>query len=214
LIHFSATTDEWFSAFRGDAWRRSFCAPEAVSFRPIGWLAAALALLGSIVAPILAQQPVDRRKEYNVKAAYVYSFGRYVTWPEESFVVTEDRFVIGVVGESPLTGVLRRIAQVRKINGRQIELVEFASLGELRPCQILFVSRTVVQEFLEQSASLDTSGMLVVGESPGFADRAGAINFYLDFQSVRFEINPQASSQRGVQMGAKLLTLGRPIEAD
>ncbi len=198
---------------RHGTWQRFRCAPwQRLSALGMTGLMAMVAV-SAAASPAIAQQVIDRRKEYNVKAAYVYSFGRYVTWPAESFQATNDQFVIGIVGDSPLAEPLTRIAKVRKIMGHQIEIRRFSTLAEYHPCQILFIAGPTSTEIQQQLAQLRLHGVLVVGESVGFATRGGAINFRLELESVRFEINVEAARAQGLQMGAKLLTLGRPIKS-
>ena len=92
----------------------------------------------------LAQQPeIDQRHAYNVKAAFLYSFGRYVDWPESSFDQTGGNFTIGVVGQNPFAGALERIASTKTVHGRTITVQYFDTIEDYRPCQILFFPSSV-----------------------------------------------------------------------
>jgi hypothetical protein len=50
--------------------------------------------------------------------------------------------------------------------------------------------------------------ILLVGESPGFAERGGIINFYQSGNNVRFELNPDRGIESRLSLNAKLLSLG------
>jgi YfiR/HmsC-like len=158
------------------------------------------------------QDAVNPQYEYNIKAAFLYSFGRYVEWPKEAFAERSGAFVIGVCGEDPFGQALDRIAQAKTIQGRRIIIQRMATIEELQPCHILFVSRLITPE--QQTAiynKLRDKWTLLVGESPGFAVRGGGINFFLEGGTVRFEINVEAIRQEKLLLDAKLLNLGKKV---
>jgi hypothetical protein len=157
----------------------------------------------------LGQCQINARTAYNVKAAFLYSFGRYVAWPPQAFDGDDDPFVIGVVGTDPFGGALDQIAKLKKIQGRSIVVRRFASLGDYTPCHILFVPATTSSE--SQLAAIEKTAsdhVLIVGESPSFASSGGVVNFQLSAGKVRFEINLTAAKRRELALDAKLLNLG------
>jgi hypothetical protein len=153
---------------------------------------------------------VDPQKEYNVKGAYLYSFGRYATWPASAFVGDEEPFVIGVLGSAPLDPILERISTSKTIQGRRIDVRTYRTAEETGICHILFVARTVPPDV--QQAAIERhrqSAVLLIGETPGFTQWGGVINFFLEEESVRFEINVTAARERQISIDAKLLRLAR-----
>lgn len=153
---------------------------------------------------------IDPRQEYNVKAVYLYSFGRYVTWPSMAFDSNSSPFVIGILGEDPLGMAIDQIAQLKKIQGRAIVVRRFASLDSYRPCHMVFVAKSVPPE--EQVAVIAQSRskpVLLVGEFPGFAAQGGTVNFFMSGDTVRFEINREAAKAQGLEIDARLLSLAR-----
>ena len=167
------------------------------------------------VAPALGQQAdaASLPNEYVVKAAFLHSFGRYIEWPEDTFRNESDPFVIGIVGKDSFCGALDEVAAKKTIQDRQIIVRRFASLGQYKqPCHILFVSRSLPQD--QQTALIQKTrgtAMLLVGETPGFAERGGGANFVVDEDQVRFEINVATARQSRLRMDAKLLNLGKPV---
>jgi len=157
-------------------------------------------------------EAINPQYEYNVKAAFLYSFGRYVEWPKEAFAERSGAFVIGVCGEDPFGQILDRIAQSKTIQGRHIIIQRMATIEELQPCHILFVSRSIppAQQIAIINKMRD-KGTLLVGEVPGFAERGGGINFFLEGGTVRFEINVEAVRQEKLLLDAKLLNLGKKV---
>jgi hypothetical protein len=173
----------------------------------------AVLLCAANLPRLLQAQVIDRTREYNVKAVFLYSFGRYVTWPEEGFAATGDRFVIAVYGETPIDAALGRIAQKRTINGRKMVVRQITSPENVGDCQILFVAASTTDE--DRAAlmkAVEGSHVLLVGESTQFAEVGGCIGFYLSGETVRFAINVEAARREGLTLNAKLLSLGRRID--
>jgi hypothetical protein len=154
---------------------------------------------------------IDREPE--IKAAYLYNFGRYVEWPAESAAAgTSGAFVIGVVGDTPVLTPLRTIAATKKVGGRPITLIEMKGEADYRPCQLLFVPAgqdpEVVKAIVKKSREAPT---LVVGEEEGFALKHGHIGFYTEQNNMKFEINGAGAERSGLKISSKLLTLGRIV---
>ena len=89
---------------------------------------------------VLAQQSGEIDREYTIKRAFLYNFGRYVQWPATAFVDDHAPFVIGVLGTDPFGAVLDEIATSAKIDGRTVVAKRFSTLAEYSPCHILFIA--------------------------------------------------------------------------
>lgn len=176
---------------------------------PFCW---ALAYLDSM--SVIGQEIIDPRLEYNVKAASIYAFGRYVTWPDAAFENEKSPFVIGVLGANPFGDALQRIAEKKTVGEHKIVVRQLNSPKDCLQCHIVFVARsvepTVEAELFRQAAG---KPVLLVGESPGFAERGGIINFYPSGANVRFELNPEKGAANRLGLDAKLLSLGKKASA-
>jgi hypothetical protein len=167
------------------------------------------ALAGTLAASVRAQEVIDPRLEYNVKAASIYAFGRYVTWPNSVFENDKSPFVIGVFGNNPFFDSLDRIAAKKTVNERPIVIRLLKSVNECETCHIVFIPRTVPRnEEAEVLAKLAGKPVLLVGESSGFTERGGIINFYQSGSNVRFELNSEKGIEARLSLNAKLLSLG------
>ena len=94
------------------------------------------------VSPGQSGAVVNTRHEYNVKAAFLYGFGRYIEWHGDTFEKNKGAFTIGVLGEDPFGGALDRIARQKKVQGRTVVIRRWKSFDQYEPCHILFVPRT------------------------------------------------------------------------
>ena len=188
------------------------------------WAAGMISLLlVDLIAQVRGQSPnltessrqaeaTNLQHEYNVKAAFLYSFGRYVEWPKDAFEERSGAFVVGIFGEDPFEQILDRIAQSKTIQGRRIVIQKMASIEEMQTCHILFVSHSVSPAQHDAIINkMRDKPTLLVGETPGFAEHGGGLNFFLEGGTVRFEINVEAIRQKMLIIDAKLLNLGKKV---
>jgi hypothetical protein len=164
-------------------------------------------------AESVAQEVISR--EYTIKAAYLYNFGRYVKWPDGTFHSDAVPFVIGVFGTDPFGSSLDDIAAAKNVDGRKIVLRRFSALNDYTPSQILFVPKSTDPQLqIEIIQKLRDLPVLLVGETPAFAQRGGTINFFIEENKLRFTVNQQAAIHSGLRISAKLLSLAKLIDED
>ena len=163
--------------------------------------------LGLLALPAQAQVS----KEYQIKAAFLYNFAKFVEWPAQSFASTNSPLVIGVVGKSPFGTELEKVVTNRKINGRDILVRQIETLAEAGGVHLLFFSAaedTRAGQTLEDFHSL---GILTVGETEPFSARGGMIAFLLEGDKVRFDINVEAAEQAGLKISVQLQKLAKSV---
>ena len=171
-------------------------------------LIAATALAGSalILEGRDAQaQGVDRSPQ--IKAACIYNFVKFVDWPDR-VLPANNTLVIGVLGQSPvgsaLTGLNGKSAKNRTLVVRQL-----SSPGEVRNCQVVFVSPSELGRLGQFVEAAHDASVLTVGDSDGFARAGGVINFIEQGNRVRFEINSAAAEKSKLTISSQLLRLAK-----
>jgi hypothetical protein len=186
------------------------CARQRCQARPwVRWLARVLCgwcLLASLAAG-LAQDSVS--KEYQIKAAYLYNFAKFVEWPAESFTNSQSPLVIGVFGQNPFGDEFQMIAKDHKINGRDIVFKPVSTAAEAQGVHLIFFGATEDDHVAETLAALKNAHVLAVGESDKFIAAGGDINFVREADKVRFEINAAAAGRHGLKISAQLLKLAK-----
>jgi hypothetical protein len=171
-------------------------------------VAAALVLSTALVrAQPQPASPAASPTEYQVKAAFLYNFARFVEWPTEARHEPGAPFVIAILGRDPFGAVLDETVAGKTVAGRPIEVRRAASVDDARDAQIVFISPSERPNTGAILKALERPGVLTVGDPDGFAQRGGAINFTLQARKVRFEINPAAAEQAGLKMSSQLLKL-------
>lgn len=149
-------------------------------------------------------------KEYQLKAAFIYNFAKFVEWPAQKFVHTDSPIVIGVYGSNPFGNELLNTVKGRKINGRAIQIIAVNSATTARETHLLFVSAGSVGSFGAISGSLG-QGVLVVGETPQLTNQGGMIIFNLVGDKLRFEINMTKANRSGLKISSQLQKLASAI---
>jgi len=160
----------------------------------------------------VAQQGGEIDREYSIKGAFLYNFGRYVRWPATAFADDRAPFVIGVLGTDPFGAVLDEIASSARVVGRAVVAKRFATFADYSPCHILFISAsTDVKIKAEALAKLQNKGVLLVSEEAGLVQQGAAVNFYIENNKVRFEINVETARQQQLKVSSKLLSLAKIV---
>lgn len=151
-------------------------------------------------------------KEYQIKAAFLFNFMQFVEWPPTVFKDANDPFRIGVLGQDPFNAALEDTVQGETISNHKIIVEHAMQVDDLKNCQLIFISKSEKKHVTEILSALDDKPVLTVSEIEGFAERGGGINFYLEGNKVRFEVNPDAARHDGLKVSSQLLSLGKIIE--
>ncbi len=148
--------------------------------------------------------------EYEVKAAFLYNFTKFVEWPPSAFAEGNGELRICVLGEDPFGRSLNAAVGVgEEVEGHKLVVWRPDTLAHAAGCQILFVSRSERERLPQILAPLKSSPVLTVGDTKGFLDQGGIVNFILEGSKVHFEINPAAADQAKLKISSKLLRLAR-----
>jgi hypothetical protein len=143
--------------------------------------------------------------ESQVKAACLFSLSKYVEWPASRFPEKTSPIVLGLHGEDRLGNDLGPLVATRLIDNRKVILNRVATAAEWRDCHILFISASETQRLPDILSKLNGVPVLTVGESPGFLEHGGIINFVMKERKVRLEVNLAAAEKAGLKISARLL---------
>jgi len=145
--------------------------------------------------------------EYEVKAAFVYNFIRFVEWPAESFAGPESPYVVCVVGEDPFGPVLERVLADRVVMNRRVESRRVSSTAAVgSSCHVAFVGEGNADAVLR-----GPHGVLTVGEGRQFTLSGGMIELHLEEQKVRFSVNVAPANAAGLRISSQLLKLAEVV---
>jgi len=145
--------------------------------------------------------------EYQVKAAYLFNFLKFVEWPDDPGADPHGKWVIGFVGDSPIADELMRLVAGKNVLGRELEVRKFHGSDNLRECNILFISETEKKHLPPILAELRGSAVLTVADMNNFVGSGGMVQFVVEDARVRLAIDVGATSRARLKVSSKLLSL-------
>lgn len=148
--------------------------------------------------------PQEQAKEYNLKAAFIYNFTKYIEWNEPA---DENEFIIGIIGESPINDPLAEIVKTETVDNKKITLRQFATPSDISSCHILFITHNCHFPLEDILGKTSGKGTLIISEKNGYAVQGTAINFVIVKQKLKFEANVKALNAAKLTASSQLLKL-------
>lgn len=178
-------------------------------------------------------------KEYQVKAAFLYHFTKFIDWPKAKEDDSEkpktpdkandkDTIIIGIIGESPFDHAFdpilakkgrdkkliiksfKTFTDIKKINDKDKRLWN-KRVDALRGCHLLFFCNSERDSTAEIIKTLKDAPILTVGETSDFLKQGGIIKFVVDKKKIQFEVNMTAAEKTGLNIRSKLLRLAKKV---
>ncbi|MGA9882592.1 MAG: YfiR family protein [Candidatus Acidiferrales bacterium] len=172
------------------------------------WSSFAL-LVALLFAPTLRAQQA-KTTEYQVKAAYLYNFGLFVSWPAGAKSSPEP-FGVCVLGKDPFGPILDSTFAGEMLDGRAIAVRRLADAHDAHSCGILFISRSEAKKLDAILSAVGKAAILTVSDIPDFSQRGGMIEFVWDGDNVRFEVNLTAADAAGLTLSSNLLKVATSV---
>ncbi|MBL4623610.1 MAG: YfiR family protein [Flavobacteriales bacterium] len=144
-----------------------------------------------------------------MKAVFVYNFTRYIEWPEE---YKQGNFVIGLLGETPITAEIDKVAATKKAVNQTIEIKKFNSLSDISECHILYVASSNSGDLSAALQKTKGRSTLVITEQDGLAVKGAGISFKVVNNRQKFEINKRNIENRKMIVGSALLSLAIVVD--
>jgi hypothetical protein len=143
--------------------------------------------------------------DYAVEANIIFRFTKYIEWPTSSR--TGD-FIIGIVGDSPLTDELKSFVVNKMAGSRKITIKKYSSVAGSFNCDILFISEDESSNLKKIATRTAGSPILLVSESDGLALQGACINFIIVSDHLKLEINKNNIEHRNLSIASELVQVG------
>jgi len=182
-------------------------------------LLATPAVVAALIALPRLQAQHPKPTEYQVKATYLYNFSRFVEWPSKVTQAQSDPFVICVLGQDPFGPALNAILADETIAGKSVVAkripaaipVAILASQDAANCRVLFISSSEDKRLKEILTSLGTASVLTVSDLPEFVRRGGMVQFVLEGNRVRFEVNLATAEHAGLTLSSELLKVATNV---
>jgi len=168
-------------------------------------------LLACVTALMLPSRTVAQTDlEYQVKAAFLLNFAKFVEWPSSAFTDSDSPIAICILGKDPFGRAIDDLVQGEAADGRKLIVRRTSQLPAPQACQVAFVEGSTKD--VAKIVNGLGRGVLTVGEGGSFLREGGIIAFVIENRRVRFDINQTAAESAALKLSSKLLSVARSIE--
>ena len=149
--------------------------------------------------------------EYYIKAAYLYNFAKFMTWPDDTFEGPDSPFILCIVGNSPFGEAIKTLDN-KMIGKRKYVVQSCEDLGQVQKCHILYVSPSEqghIQTILNKAAGISC---LTVSDLEDFTQNGGMVRFFLKGKKIQFEINIDNVKRSKLNVSSRLLKIATIVK--
>ena len=157
--------------------------------------------------PATAQGP---SREPEIKAAFLYNFIKFVDWPAESLPETSDTITVCVLSTDPFGEALETL-RGKTVKGRRLGIRKIEAGVAMDGCHVAFMGSSEERRLPQVMQSVQGSSVLTVGETNKFLAAGGVINFVIERNKVRFEVNLNSAERARLKLSSQLLSLATVV---
>jgi hypothetical protein len=163
----------------------------------------AFSVFSAAWAALAGQACAQGSLEYPVKAAFLYKFGSFVSWPPAAFAKPDAPVVVCVLGKDPFGATLDRLVRDATVNGRKVAVRRVSEVDAGSGCHIVYLGAGTTAEALR---AVQGAPVLTVSDEAQGGPR-GVLHFVVQEGRVRFQADPAAGARQGLQISSRLLNL-------
>ncbi len=157
----------------------------------------------------------QRYTEYEVKAAYIYNFAKFIEWPDSVFEQKDSPLILGIYNGDPFGDIIEKTFTNNTIKDRKWSVKYYKDINEISYCHILFVPKIDKAELLKVLNIVKNKAILSVGDNvDNFCQMGGIINFTAQSSKYRFEINNFEAKKSKLEISSKLLILSKIVRTN
>jgi hypothetical protein len=183
----------------------------------------AVLLAASVWASSNLYPQTAKPTEYQVKAAYLANFAKFVEWPQAASAPPsaaaqgnaagqpDEPLAICVLGQDPFGPALDAALSGESVGRHPLVPRRVANAKDAEAiCRVVFIAEDD-RDLRKDLAVLDKSPVLTVGGQAEFLKRGGMIQFVLEGNRVRFEVNLTAAKRAGLNLNSELLKVASAV---
>jgi hypothetical protein len=170
----------------------------------------ALLCICMAAAAVAQPDPDAVAAQQRIEAAYIYKFGSYISWPDNSFAGADSPLVIGVAGSDSLADELTALVSNRQVNGRNVQVRRLRAGQSIAGVHLLFVAAGTSQGQTLIDAARGAPTVCVTEGDDGL-ERGADMSFVLVDNRVRFDISLDATQASGIKVSSQLLSVADKV---
>lgn len=156
-----------------------------------------------LLACLLTQSALATPREYQLKAAFIFNFIKFVEWPSQNGPIN-----VGILGDDPFQGELKKL-ETKTVGGRSLKVSSVKDINQAKSYQVVFSSDpTTAQKMV---TALEGLPILTISDAPGFSEKGGAITLMSSRNRIRFAINKSTLEKSKLKASSKLLGLAEKL---
>ncbi|MDV6342595.1 YfiR family protein [Nitrosomonas sp. Is24] len=164
-------------------------------------------LLCSASIALASNAHADESGEYMLKAAFLYNFAIFTSWPERSM----DNFNLCIYGKDPFNRDFDSLMQKKNVNERKVIIHRINTTDRLDQCQLVFISRSAIGDLAGVINSIKDKPVLTVADSPGVSEQGVVLNMNVKDDKITFEANLNRARKAGLNLSSQLLRLATEV---
>lgn len=146
-----------------------------------------------------------------IKAAYIERITRFVEWPQRDQSHDTTVFVIGVFGDRDFLKILKESLKNKTIKGKIVEILELKNLTHIELCDICYITGIDDVDITQLVTSAIKSGVLIMAEKKGYGEKGIHLNFYIEENKLKFEINKSSVDTGKFRISSMLMKSSKII---
>ena len=144
-----------------------------------------------------------------IKATFIYNFTKYIAWPDK---YKEGNFIIGILGPSNFYNDLTSLLSTKTVGTQKFEIKSYKNPAEfVGACQILFIPTENSNMLPELLKNMKGKNTLIITEKPGLAKQGSGINFVIENNKQKFEMNKTNIEKYSLKVSGILTDLAIPV---
>ena len=151
--------------------------------------------------------------EADIRAAFLYNFAKFVTWPEATFARADSPLVIGIIGPYDF-GQSLKVLEGKQIHGHPVLVRRLLDNQGLAGCHMLFIGQLNDEQNRVILQSLHGKAVLTVGDNARFLTLGGMIYLYRESDVMRFNVHHKLATDCGLTVSARLLAVAKVTTMD
>ncbi|MEQ1816959.1 MAG: YfiR family protein [Nitrosomonas sp.] len=183
-------------SYRGSRTRKQLC----INYFPI------LSLFWLLLLGYSSLTQAEQPSEYRLKVAFLYNFSAYTEWPS----LPDQVLNLCIYGEDPFGENLQQLQQ-KKAHGHEIVVRHTRNTKDLPSCQIVFITRSSIDNLSDIIKQLDGMPILTIADTPGASQQGIILNMTIKEGKITFEANVIIAKRNRLKLSSQLLRFATEV---